>query len=381
VRTLLILLAGLALVPSALASGGAHETLSLSASAVRALYGDRVTLSGRITGRPVAGRAITIEAWPYGASAPNRLAVVHTDASGEWTLKVGPKIETAYQAGTPAATSPHLVIGVAPVIAVHSLGLGRVGVEVVAARHFAGRAIEIQRRTPAGTWETVGHARLNPTSMAVLTPPGPAGTMRIAMSVNEAGAGYLGAASDAFAYRPTVLELKPESFKVEYGSRVALAGRLVNGPSGEDVEILAWQYGHSAPKKIGTLTTGQDGRFTLSVRPLILTTYEARLGDAFKSPRVPIDVRPLASVRELGGGAVAVHVLAAKSLRGRQVQLQRLVRGHGWVTIAKEPLNAGSTAVFTLPLAPMAVRVAMSVNQAGAGYLGTTSHLLVYRPA
>ena len=94
-RTLLILLAGLALVPSALASNGAHETLSLSASAFRALYGDRVTLTGRIAGRPLAGRAIIIEAWPYGQSAPHRLAVVRTSANGKWTLKVGPRIETA----------------------------------------------------------------------------------------------------------------------------------------------------------------------------------------------------------------------------------------------------------------------------------------------
>jgi len=59
------------------------------------------------------------------------------------------------------------------------------------------------------------------------------------------------------------------------------------------------------------------------------------------------------------------------------VQLQRRTSS-GWQTIAKRPLH-GSAATFLVSLPTGLVRVAMSVNQAGAGYLGTTSHTLVYR--
>jgi hypothetical protein len=61
------------------------------------------------------------------------------------------------------------------------------------------------------------------------------------------------------------------------------------------------------------------------------------------------------------------------------VQLQRL-SGSRWQTVAKQPLGSTSSATFSGSLSRSLIRVAMSVNQAGKGFLGSTSHPLYYRP-
>ena len=380
VRTPLILLAALVLVPSAFART-TRPTLTISASSSRVLYGHTVTLRGTLRQGLAAGRAVKIEAWRYGRSAPRRIAVVKTSIDGGWTLHVRPSLRTSYQAASATLTSRPVVVGVAPAVTVRLLSNGRLRVKVASARSFDGRLIELQRRGADGSWLTVGRKRLSSASIAVLTPTGPTSTIRIAMSVNQAGAGYLGAASHAFVYRPEMLTLKPSAFKVLFGHRVTLDGRLVNGTSGEHVTILARRYGRSAPVRLAAVTTGPAGRFSVRVRPAILTTYEARLGAALTSAPIAIGVRPTMSVHEHKGGTLTAHVSAAAAFRGRLVELQRLRRGATWQTVARQVLKPNSTATFNLALPQTTVRVAMSVNQAGAGYLGTASHPLLYRAA
>ena len=57
-----------------------------------------------------------------------------------------------------------------------------------------------------------------------------------------------------------------------------------------------------------------------------------------------------------------------------------LVDGN-WVTVKRTRLNANSTALFSASLLPdgtSTIRVAMSVNQAGPGYLGGFSRQLTH---
>jgi hypothetical protein len=64
------------------------------------------------------------------------------------------------------------------------------------------------------------------------------------------------------------------------------------------------------------------------------------------------------------------------------VQLQRLLPGNHWTTLERVKLNAKSAAVFSealLPRGTSLIRVAMSVNQAGAGYLGAFSRTLTVK--
>jgi hypothetical protein len=260
-----------------------------------------------------------------------------------------------------------------------ALSNGHIRVHVTAGRAFYGRSIELQRRNANGTWTTVLHQVVGPHATAVITRSLPSSTVRAAMSVNQAGAGYLGAATRALVYRPLALAMHPATFKVLYGHPVTLSGRLVNGGAGRHVLIVAQPYGHRAVR-LATVTTKPGGRFSVTVKPRIMTAYQAQLGSIRPSGVVTVGVRPVMSVDQLAGGKLRTRVVAAKSFRGRMVQLQRRV-GSQWRTVAKAALKPGSTAVFAVTLPRSVVRVAMSVNQAGAGYLGSATHPLVFRAA
>jgi hypothetical protein len=378
VRTLLVFLAGLALIPPALAaSTRSQASLSFNTSSFRVLYGHAMTLSGRLSGTHAAGRAISINAWPYGRSAPVRVAVVRTGSDGRWTYQAVPRIRTTYWATAGPTTSRKLVVGVAPALTMKLLPSGHIDLHVAGSRTFLGRTIQLQLRNANGSWTTVMHKTVGPHATATVTRSLPEGTIRAAMSVNQAGAGYLGATTHALHYRPLALFMHPTTFKVLYGHPVTLTGRLVNGTSGRHVAIIATPYGHRATR-VATVTTGKDGRFSVSVRPRIMTTYQAHLGPIRPSAAMTVGVRPAMSIVQLQSGKLRTHVRAARSFRGRMVQLQKLV-GSSWTTVEKRPLGRGSTTTFAPSLPRSVVRVAMSVNQAGAGYLGTTSHPLIAR--
>ena len=60
--------------------------------------------------------------------------------------------------------------------------------------------------------------------------------------------------------------------------------------------------------------------------------------------------------------------------------MQQLVEGQ-WKTVAKMPLNGGNEATFSAAAAGrhLDLRLAMSVNQAGTGYMGAFSQPFVYQ--
>jgi hypothetical protein len=369
--------AGVLLVPiAAAARPGSPSALTMKVSTHRVLYGHRVVLSGRVWGRDHAGRRVTIDARAYGASAPHVLAVVASDATGRWSHAVRPRIQTAYQARAGGTMGPRITIGVAPAVSVTPLASGRLRVHVRAARHFDGRFVQLQARSGRG-WTTIDRKELNRSGTAVFAPPRQNATLRVAMSVNQAGAGYLGAASHALVFRPQSIRMQPSTLTVLDGHRVTFAGQVVNGRAGELVTITAARWGHK-PFLFTAVKAGPGGRFSFAARPGILTSYVAHMRTGEKSPRVLVNVRPTITVRQLGNGRIRAHVAASKSFRGRMVQLQRLI-GNGWQTIAKQPLHVGNAASFRVSLPNSVIRVAMSVNQAGAGFMGSTSHAVLYR--
>jgi hypothetical protein len=97
---------------------------------------------------------------------------------------------------------------------------------------------------------------------------------------------------------------------------------------------------------------------------------------------VTVGVRPAVSLRMITGKRLTSRVVAAKSFAGKTVQLQRLLPGNHWTTLGRTRLNGKSAAVFSqaiLPRGTSLIRVAMSVNQAGAGYLGAFSRTLTLK--
>jgi hypothetical protein len=87
------------------------------------------------------------------------------------------------------------------------------------------------------------------------------------------------------------------------------------------------------------------------------------------------------SLRRLATGRLVTRVAARHSFAGRYVQLQRRTASGGWRTLKRVRLNASSTARFRaqLPRGKSVLRIAFSINQAGAGYLGGVSRTIVYR--
>lgn len=379
VRTFLLVaaIAATSLLGSA-SAGAARTSLSLSVSGYKVLAGHPLTLSGRL-GNRLPGQSISILAWPYGRSAPVHVATVTTGPEGSWSFAAKPMVQTTYAARWHASTtSPKVTVGVRPAITVRVLDNGHVSVGLDAGRSLAGSTLQLQRLTGA-TWQTVMTKKLSSASIAAFAPAFPASTLRAALSVNQAGKGLLGSTSHGFVYRPRSLTLTASASKVLYGHPLTLSGRLVNGRAGMPVSILARGFGTSAPATIGIVTTGAGGTWSWRVGPAIQTTYAARAAGK-TSPNAIVGVKPLVTVRELANGHVWTSVQAGRSFGGQKVQLQRQVAGGAWQTLAEKRLGSASSAVFMLPLPGSTLRVAMSVNQAGKGYLGSASHALVYRP-
>jgi hypothetical protein len=356
------------------AQAGGHPKLTLSPSSYKVLFGHKLTLLGTVSGGS-AGQRVSIEAWAYGASAPTMIGAVRAGPDGHFSVRVKPRIQTKYLVRTASATSNAVTVGVMPAVSVRELGNGKIWTRVRASRSFNRRFVKLQALV-SGHWATVDRKRLSGASIAVFGAVPPTGPVRIAMSVNQLGAGYLMTSSHALGYKAYALTIAANP-RVLYGHSLTLSGRLLNGRAGQRVSIVAWPYGRSAPLEIGSVRTDARGGWRGRVFPKVQTTYFARWASTSTS-RVIVGVAPMVSVREKGNGGVWVRVKANRSFVGRMVKLQRRLVNGAWFTVAQRPLDVRSETVFPTPLPSSPMRVAMSVNQAGAGLLGTASHELAY---
>jgi hypothetical protein len=164
-----------------------------------------------------------------------------------------------------------------------------------------------------------------------------------------------------------------------YGHAVILSGTVSTKQSGETVIVLAEKFGAASFTSIATVVTGAGGMWSYATRPTIRTSYEASWQSA-PSSAVTVGVRPLVTFRVLKGARFSTRVIAARSFAGRLVKLDRRSSFGQWVTVKRVRLNRHSTAVFraTLPHGVSKLRVSMSVNQAGPGYLAGISRTIVY---
>jgi hypothetical protein len=176
-------------------------TLTLAASTLQVVYGTATTLSGAVSTKQ-AGESVTILAQRYGEAKLAALATITTTAGGAWSYTTKPTIGTSYQGQWKNATSPTLAVGVRPLGAFHLLTANRFSTKQVAAHSFAGKYVQLQRRSSLGQWVTLKRMQLNAASASIFHPTLPTGTstLRIAMSVNQAGPGYLGGISRTISY-------------------------------------------------------------------------------------------------------------------------------------------------------------------------------------
>ena len=162
--------------------------------------------------------------------------------------------------------------------------------------------------------------------------------------------------------------------QITYGTRITLSGQINSKKPGENVQLNYLPYGQGSEAVLATVITGTDGIFTFNVTPKILTTYRATWKNASSLP-VQTAIAPAISFGRLNGFVTRVY--AGRSMARKQVQLQRFTNFGQWVTIKRVTLDASSRARFqaALPVGANRLRIAMSVNQAGAGYLAGFSRV------
>jgi hypothetical protein len=200
--------------------------------------------------------------------------------------------------------------------------------------------------------------------------------------VASSSAGTTNGADAVFTTVGAAVTLAQPPLLTVYGRSVTLSGTASSAgvQSGVSVTVLAQSFGESDFRSIATVRTDGAGRWSYAVQPGIRTAYKASAGSATSQP-VTIGVRPSVSLSAVRGGRLATRVVAGSSFAGRVVQLQRLSGGR-WLTARRARLDSRSSASFgasALPPGTSTIRVAMSVNQAGPGYLAGFSRTIDYR--
>ena len=202
-----------------------------------------------------------------------------------------------------------------------------------------------------------------------------AGTYRYRDALNPSVTGTVRVAG-----APPALTLGTSQPQIAYGEQVTLSGQVNSKKAGESVQLTHQPYGQASEIVLATVITGADGAFSYAVAPKILTNYRARWKTA-SSLVISTAVAPAISFGRLNG--FVTRVFAGRSMARKTVQLQRLSAFGQWVTIKRVSLDLNSRARFRalLPCGTNRLRIAMSVNQAGAGYLGAFSREITYRRA
>jgi hypothetical protein len=377
--SLLIVAAAVLAIPTAQAVSAPPVSLAVSALQVR--YGEPVTLAGRLSSHQ-PGVTVGVFARAFTASGFAEIASVTTGAGGRWSYEAKPSIATTYQSRSGGDRSTIRLVGVRPAVSLDRLRNGRLLVDVEPAQAFHGKKVKIQRRID-GAWRTLAQVRLNRSSRALvpaaIVPLGRS-MLRATMSVNQAGPGYLGGFSAPLVLPARWVSLSISPSEIVYGQPVMLSGRVSTLRAGTALTILARAAAKPEFQPMVMVASGTGGRWSMQTKPLMGTAYQARFARS-ASRALGVGVHPSVRVRVISGARVWTHIGAAHSLAGRFVQMQQLVEGQ-WHTIAKLPLDGRSTAIFPATMLPggaSTLRVVMSVNQAGTGYLGAFGRPFIYQ--
>src|SRR5581483_5214021 len=126
--------------------------VSLNASATVVTYGRSVTLSGTVAGS--SNDTVTILARPGIARTAQTLATTTTDANGNFTKTVIPRMRTVYAARALGAQSQNVSVNVRPLLRMRHIVGGKLTIQLTAARSFVGRYVNAQAFVH-GRWQTV----------------------------------------------------------------------------------------------------------------------------------------------------------------------------------------------------------------------------------
>jgi plastocyanin len=167
---------------------------------------------------------------------------------------------------------------------------------------------------------------------------------------------------------------------LDYGQSTHISGVVSNGKAGETVTVFAQPYGQASQTQIATLLTGTNGVWDVVVKPTLLTNYQAHWKSTV-SQQIGVQLRPSISFGAYKRWG-SVKIKADRSLAGKKAYLQKFTRFHEWVKVRPVILGKSSSKRFLLQLPGghrYAVRIFMSLNQVGAGYLDGFSRTVVVK--
>jgi len=380
VRTLISFVLALAMAFAVSAQAVNTVSLSITASNLEVLYGHGLTLSGQLS-TDVGSRSIGIYSQPLGQQRMRWVATVRSGRGGAWIFPVKPAIGTTYEARAGSVVTPPLSVGVKPGVVAGLLADGAVRAHVAPERTFAGHQVELQLATETG-WVTIEKAVLDKHSDVVLRAPISQGNakMRVAISANEGGRGFLGAGSHPFTARALSVSAIASASSVRFGNALKLAGRVSSGRAGQTVFILARGYGSTAPTEVATVISRAGGHWEYAVAPSIETSYRAAW-NGIESRALVVGVRPALTIARLRGGRLKATVTPAIACAACKAELQRRIP-RGWETIDQLPLGNPNRHIFFPPpirAGTATLRIALSLSEAATGYFKTSSRPLAYR--
>jgi plastocyanin len=164
-----------------------------------------------------------------------------------------------------------------------------------------------------------------------------------------------------------------------WGTQVRISGTITPAAVGDTVIIYGRPYHQASAVEIARVQTTTNGAFDFFHRPEILSYYKATWKGKTTN-EVSTAISPSMTLRKIGNWWV-VNVKASKSYYGRWVYAQRLNAFNQWVSLRKVTLNRQSAQRFKvrLPRGRSLLRVYMTTNQAGAGYIFSASQNITVR--
>ena len=220
--------------------------------------------------------------------------------------------------------------------------------------HFASPVLR-PRQTYQRTFNTAGTYRyrdaLEPSERGTIVVRGPAPSISIALSA------------------PIVF----------YGAGIRLTGFISSGAANQDVSIWEKPFGSASFVKQADLKTGASGAYDYTDVPQLLSEYQARWGSR-TSAIVGVGVRPRITFIRRSPWFVT-SAKAGRSFAGRWVYVQRKSSLGQWVNRKKVRLGSSGARRFKMDLdrGRHILRIFMTTNQAGTGYVWSHSRTLVVR--
>ena len=159
-----------------------------------------------------------------------------------------------------------------------------------------------------------------------------------------------------------------------------MTGAVNNKRAGQTVTIVQLPFGQTTKQVIATLQTTTGGAYSYSVTPQVNTTYQAQWPNRSESS-VTVQVAPMIKLPAPSrSGYFHFYVKGATSYAGHYVFLQRFTLLHQWVNVARLTLGSKSGRLISvgavrhvIPRGRWSVRVFLPADQAGGGYLESSS--------